>query len=103
MRISYAEVVKLFYLKKYPIYINLARAPMLSDGESGGLFRMKDTGPKCYGLGWGGKRQKQTTRKTCHDVESGQGEVHGRITTICVQPVCVVSKMLMNAWCMCVI
>ena len=33
MRLSYAEVVKLFSLKKYPIYINLARAPMLSDGE----------------------------------------------------------------------
>ena len=100
MRLSYAEVVKLFYLKKYPIYINLARAPMLSDREIWRLLPDEGYRPE---MQWAGKRQKQTTRKTCHDVESGQGEVHGRITTICVQPVCVVSKMLMNAWCMCVI
>ena len=45
--------------------------------KSGGLFRMTDTGPRYYGLGGGGKREKQTIRKRCHEVESGQGEVHG--------------------------
>ena len=39
---------------------------------------MKDTGLRYRGLGCtGGKREKQTIRKRCHEVESGQDEVHG--------------------------
>ena len=52
--------------------------------KSVGLFRMKDTGPRNYGLGWGEKREKQTIRKRCHEVESGQGEVYGHNNNLCV-------------------
>ena len=59
---------------------------------------MKDTGPGYSGLGWGGKGEKQTIRKKCHEVESGQGEVHGHNNNLCLA-----SKMIMNAWCICLI
>ena len=47
---------------------------------------MKDTDPRYYGPGWDGKRENQTIRKRCHEVECGQGEVHGhnQITTTCL-------------------
>ena len=52
--------------------------------KSGGLFRMKGTGPTYYGLGWGVKREKQTIRKMGHEMESGRGEVDGHNNNLCV-------------------
>ena len=45
---------------------------------------MKGTGPTYYGLGWGGKTEKQTIRKMGHEMESGRGEVHGPKNNLCV-------------------
>ena len=45
---------------------------------------MKGTGPTYYGLGWGGKTEKQTIRKMGHEMESGRGEVHGPNNNLCV-------------------
>ena len=70
----------MFY-KQYPIYINLARPPMLSDEE---IWRpLPDEGYRPEIL-WVGMREKQTIRKMCREVESGQGEVHGHNNNLCV-------------------
>ena len=47
--------------------------------KSGGLFRMKDTGPRYCGLGWGG--EKQTIQKRCHEVRAGKARCMAIITT----------------------
>ena len=52
-------------------------------------------------MGWdrvGREKNKPSKKGACHEVESGQGEVPGHNTE---EPVCLVSKMIMNAWCMC--
>ena len=69
---------------QYPIYINLARAPMLSDLEIWRPLPDERYRPRSYGLGCGGKREKQSTRQRCHEVENGQDEVYGHNNNLCV-------------------
>ena len=66
---------------QYPIYIN-ANA-MLSDGE---IWRpLPDEGyrPRRYGLGWGGKREKQPPKRGAVKWRAGKTRCMA-ITTTCV-------------------
>ena len=75
--------------------------------SSGWRIQARDT------MGWdelGSREKKKTTRKRCHEVESGQGELHGHNNNLCVlsrrwlwmHGVCVLygrlGKTAVNSW-----
>ena len=72
-------------VKLYPFYINLARAPMLSDGEIWRPLPDEEYRPYILWAGmWWEKRKTNHPKEVYHQVESGQGEVHGHNNNLCV-------------------